>query len=222
MEQGQVWRAYPLLQQALDSGDTAHKYPSSSGSGTYRTRLFAGRVCERLFLYEEALEHYRQAVAYSPDDLAAWEQLAALCLLSGQAEQLTVFTRQLLPALPRRVLSRLVPAALNARAAPWLAALLAAPHLPEDIRQVHQVLLGTLFRDPEQPGAASAALARMRGIRRITRGYPAICGPCPAAAAESPRQDKAWGGWRSCRPGSQPRIAARAAASLPGGASGRL
>ncbi|MEK5030185.1 glycosyltransferase [Paenibacillus sp. FSL R7-0302] len=162
MEQGQVWRAYPLLQRALDSGDTAHKYPSSSGSGTYRTRLFAGRVCERLFLYAEAIEHYRQAIGYSPDDLAAWEQLAALCLLSGQAEQLTVFTRQMLPALPRRVLSRLVPAALNARAAPWLAALLAAPQLPEDIRQVLQVLLGTLFRDPEQPGDASAALARMR------------------------------------------------------------
>ena len=163
MEQGQVGRAYPLLQRALDSGDTAHKYPSSSGSGTYRTRLFAGRVCERLFLYEEALEHYRQAIGCSPDDLAAWEQLATLCLLSGQTEQLTAFTRQLLPALPRRVLSRLVPAALNARAAPWLAALLAAPHLPEEIRQVLQVLLGTLFRDPEQPGAASAGLARMRG-----------------------------------------------------------
>ncbi|WP_341348423.1 glycosyltransferase [Paenibacillus sp. FSL H3-0469] len=163
MEQGQAWQAYPLLQQALDSGDTAHKYPSSSGSGTYRTRLFAGRVCERLFLYEEALEHYRQAIGYSPDDLAAWEQLATLCLLSGQADQLTVFTRQLLPALPRRVLSRLVPAALNARAAPWLAALHAAPHLPEDIRQVLEVLLRTLFRDPEQPGAASAGLARMRG-----------------------------------------------------------
>ncbi|WP_339220142.1 glycosyltransferase [Paenibacillus sp. FSL H8-0332] len=163
LEQGQVWRAYPLLQQALDSGDTAHKYPSSSGSGTSRTRMFAGRVCERLFLFEEALEHYRQAISYAPDDPAAWEQLATLCLLSGQTEQLTAFTRQLLPALPRRVLSRLVPAALNARAAPWLAALCAAPHLPEDIRQVLQVLLGTLFRDPEQPGAASAGLARMRG-----------------------------------------------------------
>ncbi|MFC6648744.1 glycosyltransferase [Paenibacillus rhizoplanae] len=162
LEQGQAWRAYPLLQQALDSGDTAHKYPSSSGSGTCRTRMFAGRVCERLFLYEEALEHYRQAIGYTPDDPAAWEQLATLSLLAGQAEQLTAFTRPLLPALPRRVLSRLVPAALNARAAPWLAALLAAPHLPEDIRQVLQVLLGTLFRDPEQPGAASAGLARMR------------------------------------------------------------
>lgn len=163
LEQGQVWRAYPLLQQALDSGDTAHKYPSSSGSGTSRTRMFAGRVCERLFLFEDALEHYRQAIGYAPDDPAAWEQLATLCLLSGQTEQLTAFTRPLLPALPRRVLSRLVPAALNARAAPWLAALCAAPHLPEDIRQVLQVLLGTLFRDPEQPGAASAGLARMRG-----------------------------------------------------------
>ncbi|MBP2113676.1 glycosyltransferase [Paenibacillus silagei] len=162
LEQGQVWRAYPLLQQALDSGDTAHKYPSSSGSGTYRTRLSAGRVCERLFLYKEAMEHYRQAIGYAPDDVTAWEQLATLCLLSGQTEQLTVFTRQLLPALPRRVLIRLVPAALNARAAPWLAALLAAPHLPEDIRQVLQVLLWTLFRDPEQPGAASAELARMQ------------------------------------------------------------
>lgn len=157
LEQGQVWRAYPLLQQALDSGDTAHKYPSSSGSGTYRTRLFAGRVCERLFLYEEAMEHYRQAIGCSPDDLAAWEQLATLCLLSGQAEQLTVFTRQLLPALPRRVLSRLVPAALNARAAPWLAALLAAPQLPEDIRQVLQVLLGDAVPGP---GTARSRIRR--------------------------------------------------------------
>lgn len=162
LDQGQVWQAYLLLQRALDSGNTAHKYPSSSGSGTSRTRLAAGRVCEQLFRYGEALEHYRQAVAYAPGEPAAWEQLATLCLLSGQEEELTNITRQLLPALPRRVLTRLVPAALNARAARWLAALLAAPQLPENIRQVLQVLLRALFRDAEQPGTASAALARMQ------------------------------------------------------------
>ncbi|WP_238653617.1 glycosyltransferase [Paenibacillus piscarius] len=162
LEQGQVREAYLLLQRALDSGNTAHKYPSSSGSGTSRTRLAAGRVCEQLFRYGEALEHYSQAVAYAPGDPAVWEQLATLCLLSGQEEELTVLTRQLLPALPRRVLTRLVPAALNARAARWLAALLAAPQLPENIRQVLQVLLRALFRDAEQPGAASAELARMQ------------------------------------------------------------
>lgn len=161
LEQGELWRAYDLLQRALDSGNTAHKYPSSSGSGTSRTRLFTGQVCERLLLSEEALDHYRQAVGYTPDDSAAWEQLAPLCLLSGQEEQLTAITRQLLPALPQRVLSRLVPAALNVRAAGWLAALCAAPHLPEDIRQVVQVLLDTLFRDPEQPCTASVRLERM-------------------------------------------------------------
>ncbi|WP_052429689.1 glycosyltransferase [Paenibacillus borealis] len=161
LEQGELWLAYDLLQRALDSGDTAYKYPSSSGSGTSRTRLFTGQVCERLFLYEEALDHYRQALGYTPDYSAAWEQLAPLCLLSGQEEQLTAITRQLLPALPQRVLGRLVPAALNARAAEWLAALSAAPHLPEAIRQVLQVLLGTLFRDPEQPSTASVRLERM-------------------------------------------------------------
>ncbi|WP_340025653.1 glycosyltransferase [Paenibacillus sp. FSL K6-1096] len=162
LEQGQAWQAYLLLQRALDSGNTSHKYPSSSGSGTSRTRLAAGRVCEQLFRYGEALEHYRQAAGYAPGEPAAWEQLATLCLLSGQEEELTHITRQLLPALPRRVLTRLVPAALNARAARWLAALLAAPQLPEEIRQLLQVLLRALFRDAEQPEAASAALARMQ------------------------------------------------------------
>ncbi|KAI7255212.1 hypothetical protein KC345_g11166, partial [Hortaea werneckii] len=161
LEQGELGRAYHLLQRALRSGDTAHKYPSSSGSGTSRTHLSAGRICERLFLYDEALDHYGQAVSFSPDYSAAWEQLAPLCLLSGQEERLTDITRQLLPGLSRRVLSRLVPAALNARAARWLAALCAAPHLPEAIRQVLQVLLGTLFRDPEQPFTASVRLERM-------------------------------------------------------------
>jgi glycosyltransferase involved in cell wall biosynthesis len=161
LEQGELWRAYDLLQRALESGNTAHKYPSSSGSGTSRTRLFTGQVCEQLFLYQEALDHYRQALGYTPDDSAAWAQLVPLCLLSGQEEQLTAITLQLLPALPQRVLSRLVPAALNARAAEWLAALSAAPHLPEAIRQVVQVLLGTLFRDPEQPCTASVRLERM-------------------------------------------------------------
>ena len=161
LEQDELGRAYPLLQQALRSGDTAHKYPSSSGSGTSRTHLSAGRICERLFLYEEAMDHYGQAVRFSPDHSAAWEQLAPLCLLSGQEERLTAITRQLLPALSQRVLSRLVPAALNARAACWLAALCAAPHLPETIRQILQVLLGTLFREPEQPVTASVLLERM-------------------------------------------------------------
>lgn len=163
LNQGEAGRAYLLLQRALDSGNTAHKYPSSSGSGTSRTRQSAGRVCEQLFRYSEALEHYRQALGYAPGEPAAWEKLATLCLLSGQEEELTDITRQLLPALPRRVLTRLVPAALNARAARWVAALCAAPHLPEDIRQLLQVLLRALFRDAEQPGAASAELARMRG-----------------------------------------------------------
>lgn len=161
LNEGDIRQAYHLLQRALQSGNTAHKYPSSSGSGSSRTRLSAGQVCERLLLFDEALEHYGQAVCSRPDDPAAWEQLAALCLLSGQQEQLTAFTRQLLHALPGGVLSRLVPAALNARAAPWLAALGAAPHLPEDVRQVVQVLLDTLFRDPEQPQAASVRLERM-------------------------------------------------------------
>lgn len=162
LNQGEAGRACLLLERALDSGNTAHKYPSSSGSGTSRTRLSAGRVCEQLFRYGEALEHYRQAVGYAPGEPAVWEQLATLCLLSGQEEELTDITRQLLPALPRRVLTRLVPAALNARAARWVAALCAAPHLPEDIRQLLQVLLRALFREPEQPGAASAELARMQ------------------------------------------------------------
>lgn len=161
LEHGESERAYPLIQQALRSGDTAHKYPSSSGSGTSRTHLSAGRICETLFLYEEAMDHYSQAAGFSPDHSAAWEQLAPLCLLSGQEARLTAITRQLLPALSRRVLSRLVPAALNARAASWLAALCAAPHLPEAIRQILQVLLDTLFRDPEQPCTASVLLERM-------------------------------------------------------------
>ncbi|WNS43218.1 glycosyltransferase [Paenibacillus sp. MMS20-IR301] len=160
-EQGNYPQAYELLQAALLSGDAARRYPSSSGSGTSRTRCSAGQLCEKLFLYEEAAGHYEQAIRCRPGSPAAWEQLAALCLLGGQEERLTVFTRQLLPSLSPDLLSRLVPAALNARAAGWLAALCAAPHLPEAVRQVLQVLLGTLFRQPEQPCTAAVQLERL-------------------------------------------------------------
>ncbi|WP_150268980.1 glycosyltransferase [Paenibacillus tepidiphilus] len=170
--EGELHEPYRLLQQALASGNTAHKYPSSAGSGEERTRLLAAQVCERLFLYPEAMEHYEQAIRFKPEDATAWEALAALCLLSGEQDRLTELTRSSRDRLPAALLGRLVPAALNARAFGWLAALEAAPQLPAGVRRILCVLPELAGQDAQ----ARAAAARLERLLEERPGQPFIHG----------------------------------------------
>ncbi|WP_167336704.1 tetratricopeptide repeat-containing glycosyltransferase family 2 protein, partial [Paenibacillus camerounensis] len=160
LEDGEVQEAYRQLLAALSSGDAAHKYPSSSGSGTSRTSLLAGQVCEQLYLFGEAKEHYVQAIRFMPDLSAAWEALVPLCLLSGDVDRLTALTLAAGTALSPGTLRLLVPAALNARAAGWLHALSSAAQLPAPARRVLQVL-PDMLRQHEAPPAVAARLERL-------------------------------------------------------------
>jgi glycosyltransferase involved in cell wall biosynthesis len=152
--------SYRFLLEALRYGNTAYKYPSSSGSGTSRTSLLAGQVCERLFWYEAAMTHYEQAVHFDPGCAAAWEALVPLCLLTGNVERLPALTKRAGGSLSPDTLRILVPAALNARAGGWLEALAEAAQLPAPVRSVLQVL-SDMFRQQEGTPAVAARLERL-------------------------------------------------------------
>jgi len=141
LEQGKLGKARHFLQQALMSGDTAQQYSSSSGSGTYRTELLAGRVCENLFLYPNAQKHYEAAIQFKTDYTDAWKQLVPLSLLSGERLSLISLTRCHIHALSPVTLSYLVPAALNARDIEWLTTLSTAPQLPPAVQTIVQTFL---------------------------------------------------------------------------------
>jgi glycosyltransferase involved in cell wall biosynthesis len=146
LEQGQFSKAKQFLQQALQSGETSYKYSSSSGSGTYRTKLLMGRVCEKLFLYQDAWRHYVEAIQYKADYTDAWKELVPLTLLSGETTTLIALTRSHLDFLSSDTLGYLVPAALNARVPEWLTDLSTAPQLPISV----QTVLHTLLENTEQ------------------------------------------------------------------------
>ncbi|HEY4429941.1 MAG TPA: glycosyltransferase [Paenibacillus sp.] len=141
LEAGELGKARYFLQQALKSGDKAHQYPSSSGSGTYRTELLAGSVCEKLFLYPNARKHYEAAIQFKPDYTDAWKQLVPLSLLSGERLHLITLIRCHIHALSPITLGYLVPAALNARDKECLIALSIAPQLPLAVQTTLQTFL---------------------------------------------------------------------------------
>lgn len=141
LEQGKLGEARHFLQQALKSEDRANKYPSSSGSGTYRTELLAGKVCEKLFLYPNARKHYEAAIQFKPDYTDAWKQLVPLSLLSGERLSLVALTRCHIHALSPITLGHLVPAALNARDFEWLNTLSIASQLPLAVQTIVQTFL---------------------------------------------------------------------------------
>lgn len=222
LEAGELQEAYRHVLAALRSGDTSRRYPSSSGSGTSRTSLLAGQVSERLYLYEQAKEHYTQAVRFTPDLTAAWEALVPLCLLSGDADRLTALTAEAGAALPPATLRLLVPAALNARAAGWLQALTGTARLPAPVRRVLQVLPDMLRQHEDHP-AVAARLERL--LPEPRPGQPFIHGYLWAWACRSGDTAAAqhWlGSLAGCRPGL-PAVAqllpeARTAAPQPGAA----
>ncbi|OKP93774.1 glycosyltransferase family 2 protein [Paenibacillus sp. P32E] len=156
LEEGELQKPYHLLKIALQSGDTAQKYPSSSGSGTSRTCVVMGQVCERLLRYEEAADCWEQAIGYDAGCAAAWAELVPLCLLAGEEQRLTALTRQTLQAMPSELLGRCIPAALNAHAWEWLQVLAAAPQLPASVQAILRVL-PELFRHTQMLDAAAAA-----------------------------------------------------------------
>lgn len=141
LEQGRWGIALQYLLQALKNGDTAHKYSSSSGSGTYRTELLTGRVCEKLLLYGNAREHYEAAIRFNPDYTEAWKELIPLSLLSGKGLELRRLSREYTHSLSPDTLSYLVPAALNSLDSNWLADLTASPQLPSSIQAMLEAIL---------------------------------------------------------------------------------
>ncbi|WP_405173356.1 glycosyltransferase [Paenibacillus sp. FSL H8-0260] len=141
LEQGKLSSAKHFLENALQSGNTAHKYPSSSGSGTYRTELLAGRVCEKLYQYPDAWRHYEAAIQHKPDYSEAWKELIPLSLLSGEKAQLRALTHNHLHSLSPDTLSYLLPAALNARDPEWQAELSTASQLPSSVQAALQAIL---------------------------------------------------------------------------------
>ncbi|WP_062523716.1 tetratricopeptide repeat-containing glycosyltransferase family 2 protein [Paenibacillus jilunlii] len=162
LEEGQLLEPYHLLQKALESGDTSQHYPSSSGSGTSRTSLMMGQVCERLLRYEEAADYWEQAIGFDPSCAAAWAELVPLCLLAGAEGRLIALTRRNLQALPSDLLGRCVPAALNAHAWAWLQVLSAAPQLPASVQPVLRVLPELSRQHPQALDAAAALLELLR------------------------------------------------------------
>lgn len=157
LDRGKPQEAYRLLHQALDDGNRRFLYPSSSGSGTYRTRWLAGKVCERLLRLDEALEHYEQAVRQQPGFRAAWAELVPLALLAGRADRLNGLILSLGTQLPPAVLGLLVPAAMNARAFDCLRALAAAPQLPVTVRELLPLLLRAAEGSPHSERYPAAA-----------------------------------------------------------------
>ncbi|MEJ9162157.1 tetratricopeptide repeat-containing glycosyltransferase family 2 protein [Paenibacillus graminis] len=162
LEEGQLLEPYHLLQKALESGDTSQRYPSSSGSGTSRTSLMMGQVCERLLRYEEAADYWEQAIGFDPSCDAAWAELVPLCLLAGAEGRLIALTRRNLQALPADLLGKCVPAALNAHAWAWLQALSTAPQLPAAVQSVLRVLPELSRQHPQALHAAAALLELLR------------------------------------------------------------
>lgn len=172
IEQGDLKKAHHLLKQALLSGDTAHKYPSSSGSGTYRTELATGRLCEKMWLYLDARNHYETALQYVPNDIETWRELVPLCLLTGETTRLIDQTFRNIDSLSPVTLSLLLPAALNARVPEWLDTLSKAPQLPISVQAVIQVLLEVLGEQKYPPTTSKLEdLLDHRSDRPYILGY---------------------------------------------------
>lgn len=125
MERSEYLEAYKSLQLAIQSGDISYKYTSTSGCGTYRTHTLAGYVCEKRWLYQEAIGHYFQAITLDPSYLQAWTKCISLCLLSGQTQRLAEHLEKSASLLTTRHLVLLTPAFLNARCLECLEPLLA-------------------------------------------------------------------------------------------------
>lgn len=117
MRQGQAAEALRSLTRALSCGDVSAAYTTTSGSGTYRSHYAAARVCERLFRFQEALQHYESALSYRPDYLPAWTELVPLLLLAKRPLRLTGLLLRYPQALNSELLAVLIPSAFNAHSA---------------------------------------------------------------------------------------------------------
>jgi glycosyltransferase involved in cell wall biosynthesis len=87
--------ALEVIGQALQYGDRSLQYTTSSGSGSYRSHYLAGMILERMFLWKEAIEHYRKALDFNPGYGPAWRRLAIIILMLGDAEELDLSLRRL-------------------------------------------------------------------------------------------------------------------------------
>ncbi|OAB37900.1 glycosyltransferase [Paenibacillus glacialis] len=138
-EQGRFSQSYEYLQKALSVGDVSIQYSSSSGSGTYRTHWIAGKVCEQMLLFEEALSHYEQSLEFRSNYVPTWKSIVPLCLLSNQFPRLLLITAKYHKSLNPDILMFLTPSALNSRSAPWIAQL--RSYLPTEPATIIDTLL---------------------------------------------------------------------------------
>ncbi|WP_051620759.1 tetratricopeptide repeat-containing glycosyltransferase family 2 protein [Paenibacillus sp. UNC451MF] len=115
LRQGKPAAALDAVNMALRCGDVSASYTTTSGCGTYRTHYSAARICERLFHYQEALQHYERALSFRSDYLPAWSELIPLLLLEDRPLHLIGLLQRYPEAWNAELLSLLIPSALNAR-----------------------------------------------------------------------------------------------------------
>lgn len=85
--------ALDAVKRALRAGDSSERYSSVSGSGTYRTLYWAGRIRESLALWEEAKEDYVRALGFRPGYLPVWKRLAFLLTTTDGFDELARLVR---------------------------------------------------------------------------------------------------------------------------------
>lgn len=166
VEQGRFSQSYEFLQQALTTGDVSIQYSSSSGSGTYRTHWIAGKVCEQLLLFEEALTHYEESLSFRSDYVPSWRNIVPLCLLSGQIPRLLLITEKYQESLTSDILMFLTPSALNSRSIPWISQL--KSRLPIEPSAIIEPLL------IQQNGGAQESSRRLEELLITFPNHPMI------------------------------------------------
>ncbi|MDI3328034.1 MAG: glycosyltransferase [Alicyclobacillaceae bacterium] len=162
--------ALPLLLKGLEIGPSGPKYTSASGSGTYRTHYLAGVCCEHLWLWEEAVRHYRRAIEIQPAYEPAWRRIPELAFLLGREEEILALARacreSLSGALRTRLLSyacRQWPRAWRLAFAGALEVRLGADEMPPAFTSPYRLL--------EAPRETKVRLARLYESQVQEPGY---------------------------------------------------
>ncbi|MBX6394742.1 MAG: glycosyltransferase [Alicyclobacillaceae bacterium] len=115
--------ALPVVQRCVEMGPCKGTYTSSSGAGTYRAHYLAGVCCERLWLWEQALDHYRQALEHHPGYEIAWRRFLELAFLLERQEESADLLRRLRREVREPLPSRLAAYARSRWTAAWRATL---------------------------------------------------------------------------------------------------
>lgn len=115
LDQEQYQEAYATFLQAIQAGEAAYKYTSSSGSGRHRSHYLAGLACEYLYLWEAAKSHYYQALLHHPGYLPVWWRLPNIAVLSDETEELLNYLAEHRQQIPQTAWDLMMRTALNGR-----------------------------------------------------------------------------------------------------------